>query len=355
MRIIKKRVCLVSEGDFSNEYFYPTVDILKAMNLNIEWVEPIIEGDRTSFEPPEQIKQAIDGSDATLMGNLTDFPSITNYLKWGKMTYAHIRPVKYFQGCNSPLKNPTKINYIIVRENLEGLYPGREGDIKYLSLLNIKNSKNGQELDIYKEGKFAIRIITVENTKKIAKYACELAMKRKKSGFMGKITCATKSNMLYQTCGLFRSIAEEVIRNYPELIYEHFLIDELASRLVTNPEELDIVLTSNIFGDIYGDIGAATVGGYELAPRAAIGDDYGYFDTLIGHQTDLAGKNIVNPSAMILSAAMMLEYLGYETEALRLEETVHSLYHDRRHLTIDKEGTVYTSDFCREVKARLKH
>jgi len=351
-----KRVCLIADNGASAEYFWLTVDILETMNLNIEWIKPVFKGDKSSMEPPKKIKKAIDQSNVTLLGSSTKCPSITTYLKWGKGTYASIRPIKYFQGCDSVLKNPTGINYVIVRENLECLYPGWEGDIKELSSVKVEDAKRGQPLDTSKEGKFALRIITVENTKKIAKYACELAMKRKKLGFAGKITCATKSNMLHQTCGLFRGLVEETIKGYPELIYEHFFIDDMANRLVKNPGDMDVVITSNLFGDILGDIGAATVGGYELASRAAIGDDYAYFDTLLGDQVDqvaLAGKNIVNPSAMLLSAAMMLDYLGYKTEAVKLEETVYSLYRDRKCLTKDKGGTASTSEFCQEVKVRL--
>ncbi len=349
-----KKVCLIAGDGTAPEYFWPTVEVLESLKLGLEWIKPNIDAEESGFEPALEIKQAIDASNATLFGASTKHPNILTYLKWGKGTYANLRPIKYFKGCTTPLSNPEGIDYVIVREHLEGLYPGREGDIKELGSLNVFDAKTGKGIDNSQAGKYALRLITVESTKRVAKYACELALKRKKAGFKGKVTCATKSNMMHQSCGLFRKIVEETVKEYPDLTYEHFFIDDIAYRLIQNPKDLDVVVVSNLFGDILGDLGAGTVGGFGLAARASFGDNFAFFDTVIGAQPSLMGKNIINPSAMLFSAALMLDYLGYVNEAVELEEVIAGLYRDRSCLTPDQGGNASTSEFCKAVKARLE-
>lgn len=187
----------------------------------------------------------------------------------------------------------------------------------------------------------------------MARYACELALKRKAKGGKGKVTSATKHNMLRQSCGLFREIVEETVKAYPDLVYEQFIVDDFARRLIASPQDVDVAVMPNMFGDILADEAAGTIGGLGLAPSACIGDTYAYFEPVHGTAPDIAGQNIINPTAMILSAQMMLEYLGFEEAAQRLEKAVAEVYRQGKTLTVDQGGKATTTEFCQAVRAKL--
>jgi len=161
-----KTVCVIKGDDTSPEFVLPTVDILEGMGLDIEFTWPLTGeeairkyGEGAGF--PDEAKDAVDAADCTLFGSASrNTTGALAYLRWGKLTYANLRPVKWMDGIRSPLKNPEGIDFVIVRENLEGLYPGREGDIAQLAPLEIRDLLTGRVLDTTKEGKYAIRIIT---------------------------------------------------------------------------------------------------------------------------------------------------------------------------------------------------
>ncbi|MBI4831421.1 MAG: isocitrate/isopropylmalate dehydrogenase family protein, partial [Candidatus Lindowbacteria bacterium] len=201
----------------------------------------------------------------------------------------------------------------------------------------------------YGEGKFAVRVITKEGSGRIARFACELARKRKKAGHAGKVTCVTKQNMLRESCGLFKQRVEEISKDYPELQYEHFHVDDAARRLVRFPQEMDVIVTSNMFGDILSDLGAELVGGLGIAPSGCFGDGKAYFESMHGSAPDIAGKNIANPTATILSAAMMLDYLGLPGESAALEKAVETVFRKRSALTRDQGGRATTTEFAEAV------
>jgi isocitrate/isopropylmalate dehydrogenase len=280
---------------------------------------------------------------------------IIAYLRWVLDTYANIRPAKYYEGVHSPLKDPSGIDFVIVRENTEGLYPAREGDLPELAKALPKyRDQLGRSLAQFGNGKFAIRVITERGTRRIAKFACEYARKRKKMGFPGKLTCVTKSNLLTQTCGLFQRITEEEFKKFPELSYEHYYVDDAARRLVRYPNEMDVIVTSNMFGDILSDLAAEVVGGLGIAPSACVGDKKAYFEPVHGSAPKYAGKNMVNPTATILSAKMMLEYLGMQDPADSLEEAVKQIYAEGRVLTYDQGGRATTTEFAQAILKRLE-
>jgi 3-isopropylmalate dehydrogenase len=164
----------------------------------------------------------------------------------------------------------------------------------------------------------------------------------------------TKQNMLRQSCGLFRERVEEIIKDYPELDYEHFHVDDMARRLVRFPKEMDVVVTSNMFGDILSDLGAEVVGGLGIAPSGCYGDGVAYFESVHGSAPDIAGKRIANPTATILSAVMMLDYLGLESEAQALEKAVAEVYRKRTVLPGDQGGTATTTEFAEAVLKEIE-
>jgi isocitrate/isopropylmalate dehydrogenase len=222
-----------------------------------------------------------------------------------------------------------------------------------LASLELRGWTTQKPLEISRDGKYAVRIITEENTRNICEAACKLALKRKKAGGKGKVTIAAKYNNLPQTDGLFRRIAEDTVMKYQSLTFQQLIIDNFLHRIVMNPQQFDIVVMPNEYGDILSDGGAALIGGLGLAPSACIGDDYAYFEPVHGSAPDIAGKNIINPTAAILSAALMLDYLGFEKEKERLENAVYTVYAEEKYLTIDQGGKSSTTEFCQAVKANL--
>lgn len=356
-----KRVCVIPGDDAAPEAVWPTIDILRSLRAEIEFIMPptgegAIKRFGTGFPP--DAKEAIDKADCTLFGATSGKSSeALHYLRWGKKTYANIRPVKWVTNMRSPLRRPEGIDLVIVRENLEGLYPNREGDLAELAALNLGErdgrKRTGEPLNTTAKGKYALRIISEENTTKIAKKACEVARQRKNKGGKGKLTCATKSNVLSGTCGLFQTIVTETVKGYPELTYEHMYIDNFAHQLVIYPQQFDVVVMANEHGDILSDAAAGIIGGLGLAPSACLGDDYAYFEPIHGSAPDIAGKNIINPTATLLSAKMMLEYLGFEGQALRLERAIYQVYREGKYLTPDQGGKVSTHEFFQAVELGL--
>ncbi|HVN72668.1 MAG TPA: isocitrate/isopropylmalate dehydrogenase family protein [Desulfomonilia bacterium] len=352
-----KNIVVLGGDGVGPEVMDVTCMILDAAGFDLEMIKPLCgaEALKAVGNPfPEEARKLCDESDAVLFG-AAEGPSIAIlvYLRWVLDNYINLRPIKYYPGARSPLRNPEGIDFCIIRENSEGLYPGREGDVSWLAQ-NLTEYKDlfGHTLDHYSPGKFAFRLITEKGTERIARYGSELARQRKASGFPGKVTCITKSNVLFQTCGLFRQIVEGEIKRYSELAYEHYYVDDAARRIVRFPHEFDVIITSNMFGDILADEAAEVVGGLGIAPSACLGGSKPYFEPVHGSAPDIAGRGIVNPTAMILSAKMMLEHLGMQAEADALEKAVAEVYRGGTSLTEDQGGKASTKEFAQAV---LKH
>jgi isocitrate/isopropylmalate dehydrogenase len=354
-----KRIVAMGGDGVGPEVVNATTYILENMGLDIEITnapcgETTIKTHGTPF--PEETKHLCEEADAILFGAIGDKSTmIITYLRWNLDTYANIRPAKYYEGVQSPLKDATGVDFVIIRENSEGLYPAREGDLSMLagSLPDYKDLL-GRSFADFGKGKFAVRVITENGTRRIAKFACEYTKKRKGAGFPGKLTCVTKSNLLTQSCGLFQSITEQEFRKrIPDLTYEHYYVDDAARRLVRYPREMDVIVTSNMFGDILSDLAAEVVGGLGLAPSACIGDRKAYFEPVHGSAPKYAGKNMVNPTATILSAKLMLEYLGMNGAADSLEQAISDIYKEGRILTYDQGGKATTAEFAEAVLKKL--
>jgi len=355
-----KKVCVVAGDHAAPEAMWPTVGILEGMGLGIEFTRPLtgIEAVQKYGEGqglPEEAKRAIDAADTTLYGAGGGITPGTAYLRFSKKCWAHVRPIKYLKGARSPLKKPEGIDWVMIREGLEGLYPGREGELSQLAPIadQVKDNRMNQPLPAHEKGFFAIKVITEKNTRNIAKFACEFARKRKAKGYPGKVTVTAKYNLLRKCDEFFRKNVEEVVRGYPDLKYEQFIVDAFCQKIVLNPHDLDVVVIPNELGDILSDGAAATIGGLGLAPSGVYGDNYAYFEPIHGSAPDIAGENIINPTATILSAAFMLDYLGFGKEADRLQRAVEKVYREGKYLTPDQGGTSSTTQFCEAVKANL--
>ncbi len=306
---------------------------------------------------PDETKKAARGADGVLFGAAGPSTSpVVSWLRWEMSAWAGVRPIRFFPGMRSPLVDPDGIDYILLRENSEGLYPGREGELA--DLVNVMpdlSDRTGRKIKEFgDEGRFAVKIVTPKGAERIARFACDLARKRRARGKPGKVTCITKSNVLPRTDGLYQQTAERIVRE-AGLEFEHFHVDDAARRLVRFPRSMDVVLCMNLYGDILSDLGAETAGGLGLAPSGNFGDDgWAYFESVHGSAPDIAGKGIANPTATILSAALMLEHMGMGAEAQRLEAAVGRIYRDGKALTPDQGGTAKTREMAQAVLAAYR-
>jgi isocitrate/isopropylmalate dehydrogenase len=269
--------------------------------------------------------------------------------------WAGVRPIRFYPGMRSPLADPEGIDYVLVRENSEGLYPGREGDLADLvRLMPDLADRTGRSVKAYgTEGRFAVKVVTPRGAERIARFSCDLARRRQERGKPGKVTLVTKSNVLPRTDGLYDEIVSRIVRE-AGLAFEHFHVDDAARRLVRFPKSMDVVLCMNLYGDILSDLGAETAGGLGLAPSGNFGDGWAYFESVHGSAPDIAGRSIANPTATILSAALMLEHMGLGEEGRRLEAAVGRVYRDGKTLTPDQGGTAKTREVAQAVLAAYR-
>ncbi|OGO41284.1 MAG: isocitrate dehydrogenase [Chloroflexi bacterium RBG_16_57_9] len=305
-----KRICVIPADGIGQEVIPAAVEVLEALNLGLEfvWAEAGWECfQRCGNALPDTTIAAVASADATLFG-ATSSPStkVEGYkspilgLRRYFDLYANLRPVASLPG---PFSRQG-VDLLVVRENTEGLYAGRER----------------------REGDTAIaeRVITVRGSERIAHIAFELAVSRQPSvvSRQPQVTIVHKANVLKETDGLFREVCLRVAAGYPQVAVEEMLVDACAMRLVKDPERFDVIVTTNLFGDILSDEAAALMGGLGVAPSGNIGVGAAVFEPVHGSAPDIAGKGIANPVGAILSAALMLEHLGARTAATRVQQAV---------------------------------
>src|SRR5262245_3106148 len=307
---------------------------------------------------PEETRRACREADAVLFGAAGPSTSaVVGWLRWEMDAWAGVRPAKFYPGMRSPLAEPEGIDLVVVRENSEGMYPGREGDLAELKrALPDLRDRTGRGLDRYGEGRYAVKVATRAGAERIARFACELAARRKARGHAGKVTCVTKSNVLPRTDGLYHAVVEETVGRYPGLAFEHFHVDDAARRLVRFPKSMDVVVCMNQYGDILSDVVGEVAGGLGLSPSANHGDrGWAYFESVHGSAPDIAGKGIANPTATVLSCVLLLEHVGLAPEAARLEAAVARVYRDGAALTPDQGGTATTRQMSAAMLAAYRN
>jgi isocitrate/isopropylmalate dehydrogenase len=344
---MKTVVALPGEG-IGPEVVDATCELLMGTGLPLKILTP-----PQGSPLPDETKRAAREADGVLFGAAGPSTSlVVSWLRWEMAAWAGVRPIRFFPGMRSPLADADGIDYVLLRENSEGLYPGREGDLaEIVRLLPNLADRTGKRLkDFGTEGCFAVKVVTPRAAQRIARFACDLARRRQKRGKPGKITLVTKSNVLPRTDGLYDEIVGSIVRE-TGLPFEHFHVDDAARRLVRFPRAMDVVLCMNLYGDILSDLGAETAGGLGLAPSGNFGDGWAYFESVHGSAPDIAGKGIANPTATILSAALMLEHMGMGAEAQRLEAAVGRVYRDGKVLTPDQGGTASTREVAQAVLA----
>ena len=351
---LNKTIAVIEGDDAAPEAVRPVVDLLESLQLGLSWVHPEV-GEaaeaNTGSTFPDAARAVIDGADTTLFGSTSGKSGAAlGYLRWGKETYANVRPCRYLQGCASPLRHPQGIDFVIVRENLEDLYVGAEGPLQDLAALNLVGRTIRKPVHELGDGRYAIKAITRKGTERVVRFAFDLAAKRDGAR---KLTCATKHNMLRTTDGLFLDVAREIAADYPDIAFESFIVDDFACRMIREPERFDVVVMPNQYGDILSDAAGGLLGSLGLAASGCFGADYAYFEPAHGTAPDIAGRNIINPTATVLSATMMLDYLGLDAAAARIGDALARVYADGSALTPDQGGTATTTEFCAALARAL--
>jgi 3-isopropylmalate dehydrogenase len=356
---MKTIVALPGEG-IGVEVVDATCEVLAGTGLPLKIVTPPQGAAATKSHGtplPEETKQAAREADGVLFGAAGPSSSaVVSWLRWEMDAFAGVRPIRYYPGMRSPLTDPDGIDYVILRENSEGMYPGREGELADLArLMPALSDRTGRTITHYGgQGRFAVKVVTPRGAERIARFAVHLARQRRSRGRSGKVTCVTKSNVLPRTDGLFQETVERIVRE-TGLEFEHFHVDDAARRLVRFPKSMDVVVCMNLYGDILSDLAAETAGGLGLAPSGCFGEGWAYFESVHGSAPDIAGRGIANPTATILSAAMMLDHVGFGAEAERLQGAVGRVYRDGATLTPDQGGGAKTRDMAQAVLAAYRN
>lgn len=283
---------------------------------------------------PDETLDAIKNSDACLKAPVGESAAdVIVVLRRMLDLYANIRPAKSYPHMPALCDD---IDMVIVRENTEDLYTGKEFKVDGASV--------------------ALRIISEKASKRIARYAFETAKHR---GDKKKVTCVHKSNVMRITDGLFSKACNEVAKEYPDISFEEMYVDACAMNLIRQPQVFDVIVTTNLFGDILSDESSQVVGGLGMAPAANIGDDFALFEPVHGAAFDIAGKQIANPSSFILSVKMMLDWLSQKHNdekckniGTKLEQTVHEVVKSGIK-TKDIGGDKSTKEFTNEIVSRL--
>ncbi|MGI0088512.1 MAG: isocitrate/isopropylmalate dehydrogenase family protein [Nitrosotalea sp.] len=335
------KISLITGDGVGPELSESVIDILHTVSdkigLKLE-INTVEAGDgalkKTGKALPDSTFDTIKKSDACLKAPVGESAAdVIVFLRRTLDLYANVRPAKSYPNMPSLKEN---IDLVIVRENTEDLYAGMEFDIGNSAV--------------------ALRTISEYASKRIAKYACIVAGQRKGQR---KVTCVHKSNVMRKTDGLFARSCAQVAKDFPNITFEQMYVDACAMNLIRQPESFDVIVTTNLFGDILSDEAAQVVGGLGMAPAANIGDSFALFEPVHGAAFDIAGKQAANPSSFILSAKMMFEWLGMRNNdaisfsvARKIEEAVYGVVSEGVK-TKDIGGDKTTKEFTQQIISKL--
>lgn len=324
------KVTLIPGDGIGPEVSEAMVKVVKAAGVEIEW-ERVIAGESVmdEFGTPlpdyviDSIKKnkiAIKGPIATPIGK--GFKSVNVTLRQALDLYVNLRPIKSFKGIKSRYED---IDLVVVRENTEDLYAGIEHKI----------GDYGAE---------SIKLITRPACERIVDFACNYV----KDNNRKKLTTVHKANIMKLSDGLFLDVARDVAAKN-RVDHDDMIVDATAMNLVLYPESFDVMVMSNLYGDILSDLGAGLVGGLGIIPSANIGKDVAIFEAVHGSAPQIAGQNKANPTAIIQSAIMMLRYLGEQEKATKIEKALEQVFLKGENLTADLGGNASTTEFTDEI------
>lgn len=325
------KIAVIPGDGIGVEVMEATLDVLNGLDIDLDYEYGLAGDDckeKNGVALPKETLNLIKNSDACLFGAAGETASdVIVKIRQEMKMFANLRPVKSYPNTNALFDN---VDFMIVRENTEGLY--------------IADQEK-----LIDDGAIAKRIITKEAEERIIRYAFDYARKNNKN----KVTAVHKANVLKKTDGLFKKIFYEIAEEYPDIDAEDFYVDATAMYLITDPLNFEVIVTTNLFGDILSDEGAGLVGGLGLIPSANIGEDSALFEPVHGSAPDIAGEKKANPIAMLLSAEMMLRYLGENKQADRLDKAILKVLKDGVDLTGDLGGSANTFEMAAAIKNNL--
>ncbi|MCF7223440.1 isocitrate dehydrogenase [Marilutibacter chinensis] len=335
---VKQTVTVIRGDGIGPEIMDATLHVLDAMQLGLQYEEAdagLVALEKHGELLPQATLDSIRRNRVALKSPLTTpvgegFSSINVELRKRFDLYANVRPAKSFPNTRS--RFPSGVDLITVRENTEGAYIGE-----------------GQELSADGETAVLTQKVTRRGSERIVRYAFDLARKTGRR----KVTVVHKANILKSTSGLFLRTARKVAEEYPEIECEEMIVDACCMKLVMQPEKFDVIVTTNLFGDIISDLCAGLVGGLGLAPGANIGSDAAIFEAVHGTAPDIAGQGKANPCALLLGAAQMLDHLGMPEKATKLREAIVATLEAGDSLTPDLGGSGDTMSFARAIASRV--
>ena len=314
-----------------------TVRAVNATGAAIEWERADLNAEiiRSAGEVlPKHVINSLERTHLGLKGPVTTpiasgFPSVNVALRKRFDLYANVRPVCSLPGLRTRFDD-VRIDMVIFRENTEDLY-------------------SGLEHEVVKDVVTSLKVITRVASIRIAEYAFNYANKTGRK----KVVAIHKANIMKLADGLFLQCCREVAQRHTDIEYRELIVDNAAMQLVIRPQTFDILLLPNLYGDIVSDLAAGLVGGLGVVPGANLGDQDAVFEAVHGSAPDIAGKGIANPTALMLSAVMMLDYLGEKARAKRMRNAIEQVYAERKHLPADVAGSASTQEFTNAVIARL--
>jgi isocitrate dehydrogenase (NAD+) len=337
---VSNRITLIRGDGVGPEIAEAAKRCIDALGIGLEWevVDAGIEVMEKEGTPlPDRVIASARKNKVVLKAPITTplgsgFRSVNVILRQQLDLYACIRPCTYYRGVNSPLKNPESIDIVVVRENTEDLYAGIEFDEGLEETKRIiEEIRSLTNKGIRADSALSIKPISRFGSERIVRFAFEYARAHKR----GKVTAITKSNIMKSSDGLFQHVAEQVASGYPEIEFEHRLIDSMCMQLVQKPDLYDVLVLPNLYGDIVSDLCAGLVGGLGMAPGANIGDTCAVFEATHGSAPKYGGLNKVNPAALLLSGVLMLRHIREFAAAERLERAVGTVIEEGRDVTYD--------------------
>ncbi len=336
---MSRKISLIRGDGIGPEIVDATVRVLDALGTNFEW-EEVQAGSGTFKELgtplPEETIQSIERNGIVLKGPLetpigTGFRSINVTIRKHFDMYANVRPAKTTPGVQTRFQD-LPIDIMLVRENTEGAYAG----IEHV----IPPNRAAAE---------TIILCTRHACERIVRYAFEYARKAERE----RVTLVHKANILKETGGLFLEVGRQVAAEYSDIKFDDIIIDNMAMQLVQRPEKFDVIVTTNLFGDILSDLTAGLIGGLGLTPGANIGDRASMFEAVHGTAPDIAGKNLANPTALLRAGGQMLEHLGMIEEARRLDAAIAAVLGRGKVMTGDLGGRATTTEYTDALIAEI--
>jgi len=333
---MKHKITLIPGDGIGPEITGAVIRIIEAAGVRIEWDSFIAGAEALSRfgDPlPQEVLDSIRQNGLALKGPLTTpvgkgFASVNVRLRKTLDLYANLRPVKTVPGLVTPFGD---LDLVVVRENTEGLYSGIEHEV----VPGVVES---------------LKVITEKASTRIARYALEYARREGRK----KVTAIHKANIMKMSDGLFLECFRKVSKDYPDIEADDKIVDNTCMQLVMRPQQFDVLLLENLYGDIVSDLAAGLVGGLGIVPGANIGELGAVFEAVHGSAPDIAGQNLANPTALLQSAIMMLRYLGERQAADLIEKSFRHTLEVKKIRTRDLGGTAHTTEYTEAIVATMK-